>query len=182
MRGQGAERFLGVVSAEPCGDGACQVRITAAREIVGFESLIAHNCLAEVVSLESSQGFRFGGRCVDDGGTDRAARLSNERGRPQYPPAERLAGRRGESDAQFPRERPPSRAIQMAAPVTSAGSRAIDPSNRWNLAGLLGVIARSDSLDSDLPKPGHAGRQRREKYMTSTELTEWLKRPAVQFA
>jgi hypothetical protein len=58
--GQGAERFLGAASAEPSGDRACHVRITAARGIVGFESEIAHNRVAEVVGVESGQGFRFG--------------------------------------------------------------------------------------------------------------------------
>jgi hypothetical protein len=45
------------------GDGACKVRITAARKIVGLESVMAHNCVAEVVTVESGQELRFRGRC-----------------------------------------------------------------------------------------------------------------------
>jgi hypothetical protein len=33
------------------------VRITPASEIVGFESVMAHNCVAQVVSVESGQGL-----------------------------------------------------------------------------------------------------------------------------
>jgi hypothetical protein len=72
-----------MAAAEPCGDRACQVGISTAREIVGFESEMTHNCFAEVVSVESGQGLRFGGRRVGDGGTGQAAQLSNERSRPQ---------------------------------------------------------------------------------------------------
>jgi hypothetical protein len=61
--GEGAERFLGLPWVGPSGDGACKVRITAARKIVGLEPVMAHNCVAGVVTVESSQRLRFRGRC-----------------------------------------------------------------------------------------------------------------------
>jgi hypothetical protein len=46
-----------VASTGSSGDGAYQVRITLASEIAGFESVMAHNCVAQVVSVESGQGL-----------------------------------------------------------------------------------------------------------------------------
>jgi hypothetical protein len=73
-RGEGAERFLGLASAGRSGDGARKVRFTASRKIVGLESVMAHNCVAEVPTVESGQGLRFRGRWVGDDDSPRSSR------------------------------------------------------------------------------------------------------------
>jgi hypothetical protein len=73
-RGEGTARFLGLPSVGPSGNGAFKVRINAARKIVVVESILAHNCVAEVVSIKSGQGLRFWGRRVGDDDSPRSSR------------------------------------------------------------------------------------------------------------
>jgi hypothetical protein len=66
-RGEGTERFLCLPSVGPSRNGACKVRSTAARNIVGLESIIANKCVAEVVSIKSGQAGRLHATALPSG-------------------------------------------------------------------------------------------------------------------